>query len=140
MQAYLPLTSSELLAPCPPSRIPSRPDDDEATPDSLEDARDEAAWRSLVLTQEVGGVPTRLVASGDLDAGVPFTSWEQVDELYADDVPGRDLARDLLAAKTQESADTLMEQLFAESLMWFDTSERESLGNALMSSEQVDEV
>lgn len=143
MQAYLPLTSAELLDAAPPQRPPLFPQcgpGQASSAEELEEAREEAALRSLVLAREDVATPTRLVAGGDLAPGAEFTTWQQVDELYVDDVRGRDLARALFAAQTQQEADNLMGELFAEPLMWYDISERQSLGDALVGSEAVNEV
>ena len=69
-----------------------------------------------------------------------FSSWQQVDEIYADDTRGREICAQLFLAQTQEEADLLIGQLFEEALMWYDISERTDLGDALVRAKPVDEV
>lgn len=145
MQAYLPIISSELLGSVPPNRqallVQVTDDSDAASREELaEDVRDEAAWQSLILAREAQAQPTRLVAGGVMDSPGQFASWSQIDELYVDDEEGRRLAAQLFSEETQDGADHLMEMLFAEPLMWFDISERKSLGDTLVGAKPFDEV
>ncbi|WP_099331765.1 hypothetical protein [Actinomyces minihominis] len=146
MQHYLALTAAELLAQTPPGRPPlyvqsADVPDGSSWDETSEDCRDDAAVLSLEMSREEGMPATRLVISGSLaSADSVFTTWDQVDEIYADDNPGRELCAKLFATATQEDADAVMEQLFDEELMWFDISERVELGHALLGTEAVDEV
>lgn len=145
MLCFLPLTAPELAAPNPPRRdalvpkteakLDSRPAEpgqreDQETLDA--DTRDDAAFASLELAREQGAFPTRLVVSFDLPATtVQAETWDAADSIFIDDLSGRTLSADLVAAQTQDEADTLLEALYEEPLMWFDASEREDLANAL---------
>ena len=146
MQHYLALTAAELLAPTPPSRSPlcvqvTDVSEGSSWDETSEDCRDDAAILSLEMSREQGAPATRLVVSGSLaSADSLFTTWDQVDEIYADDGAGRELCAKLFESATQQDADQIMEQLFDEDLMWFDISERAALGHALLGTEAVDEV
>ena len=146
MQHYLALTASELLAQTPPNRDAICVEDRDVSPDSTweetnEDARDDAALESLHLAREEQSSPTRLVVGGALPSrDARFSSWQQVDEIYADDTRGREICAQLFLAQTQEEADLLIGQLFEEALMWYDISERTDLGDALVRAKPVDEV
>lgn len=146
MQHYLALTASELLAPTPPNRDAICVEDKDVPPNSsweetTEDARDDAALESLHLAREEQSAPTRLVVGGTLpNRDAHFGSWQQVDEIYADDTRGQEICAKLFLAQTQEEADLLVEQLFEEALMWYDISERADLGDALVRAKPLDEV
>ncbi len=138
MLCFLPLTATELAGDFPPGRsvlVPTPDSGGAAEDDALlleEDARDDAAFESLELARAEGALPTRLVASFETGPGQDApTKWDALDSIYVDDRPGRSLCSRLLDAQTQEAADALAEELYAEPMMWFDGSERESLANAL---------
>lgn len=97
---------------------------------------EDAAFNSLVQAQDSTDVSVRLVASGQEKPGQTFfDSWDQVDSLYTDDLPGRTLAARALASSEQEETDALVTELFDEPLMWFDVSER-----GLLAAELKEEI
>lgn len=145
MLCFLSLTASELAAPTPPRRDalvpkteaklnPQAPNaGEQENQESLDaDTRDDAAFASLELAREQGEVPTRLVVSFELpDGQVRAQTWAEADSIFVDDVAGRALSADLMAAQTQDEADVLLAALYEEPLMWFDVSERQDLAGDL---------
>lgn len=135
MRLYLPLTLTELSADSPPTRDGLTASTD--VPESegslleevLEETLQEAAFVSLELARSLNAPPCRVVAVGDVPAGrTQFSDWGEVQSLMRDGSEGQELARQVFTATQQESADSLLEQLFEEDLEWFDGSERNQIG------------
>lgn len=146
MQAYLALTADDLGRTAPPARDallldPADVPEGGSWDDISEDARAEAGILSLELARQEETIPTRLVASATLAKGkTRVETWAQVDSLYVDDVRGRELCAQICVTEDQDEADALVEELLAESLMWFDSGERGDLGRLLLGTETIDEV
>lgn len=131
MQIFIPLTVPDLQLSRPPKRevfeVDLRPDA-ENIEEVAEEVRDTAALASLEEARDEEAPATRLVASAFVEkAGDYPSSWDQVDALYVDDEMGRDLAEKAVNATTQDEADSAVEALLEEPLMWADVSERPRL-------------
>ncbi len=137
MQHYLAITAPELLAPTPPARRPIVVASEElpegvSWEEAIDEAQDEAAWQSLLLARDENTHPARIVLGGRLStADSAFDSWEQVEDIYADDEESQAICAAALAAQTQDEADRLVSDLVERPLLWFDVSEREELGASL---------
>lgn len=136
MQIFIPLVSSDLESPEPPSRevhVVGVSQEDEGFFEASEDVRETASLASLELARDEGAAPVRLVASAFVDTpdSKPAT-WGDLDALYVDDEEGRKLSTKAVAASTQQEADDVVGRLLEEPLMWADVSERSRLHAYLM--------
>ncbi|EPD30797.1 DUF6912 family protein [Gleimia europaea] len=132
MRCFLPLVASELCGDLPVREL--------VTPSTGATSAEEREWfeyeaavaASLISLELVRDLeePTqrRIVVALE---GDPV--WENVEAILVDGLEAEPLVRRACAARTQEEADEVVEELLDALLEWFDVSERVQLCQALNS-------